>query len=633
MTPQQVLKKYWDYDTFRECQAEIIQSVLEGRDTIGLLPTGGGKSITFQVPALMLEGVTIVVTPLISLMKDQVDNLRRRNIAAGCLHSAMTRHEMTLTFDKLRLGKLKLLYLSPERIAVPEFVASIATVKVSLIVVDEAHCISQWGYDFRPSYLKIKNLRTTYPAAPILALTASATPAVVADIADKLAMREHAIYSRSFTRDNISYVVRRCDAIDKDAMLLHILQHTSGTAIVYVRSRRRTAVIAQWLKDQGIPSGFYHAGMMAEDKNEQQDLWMSGEIRVIVATNAFGMGIDKPDVRLVVHYDVPSSLEEYYQEAGRAGRDGLPSYAVLLAVTADKAQLKRRLNDEFPPRKYISEIYEKACVFLNVAVGEGYNRLYEFNFEAFCLLHKQRPRTVASALSILARAGLIEWGEEMGSRSRIMVVADRREFYNIDLPKTEDAVMECIMRQYTGIFADFVPIDETRIAFQTSIAEEDVYQALLSMARMKLIQYIPKRRLPYIYFPTRREETKRVVIPREVYEVQLERAQARIEAMRDYVFNDTSCRVRRMLAYFGDCGTGDCGKCDICRETTRERRVEERRADFETQIDSFFATGRDLTLSEIHRRWDSNATEVIKILRERVDAGELIYRDGIYSQD
>ena len=382
MQPLDVLHKYWGYDVFRECQAEIIGSVLAKQDTIGLLPTGGGKSITFQVPAMLLDGLTIVVTPLISLMKDQIDNLRQRGIYAACLHSGMSHAEQNHALDRIALSKTKILYLAPEKLVRKEFISQIKTWNISLIVVDEAHCISQWGYDFRPSYLHIAELRKLFPAVPIMALTATATPEVVSDIADKLMMKSPAVFKRSFSRSNISYLVRRCEV--KDDMLIHILERTSGSAIVYVRSRLRTAQIAQLLQSRGISADFYHAGLDPEEKDLRQDRWKRDQVRVMVATNAFGMGIDKSDVRVVIHYDLPPSLEEYYPEAGRVGRDGRESFAVLLASTPDKGLLKRRLTESFPDRDFQRLVYEKLGNFLDVSVGEGYNQIYECDFNRFC---------------------------------------------------------------------------------------------------------------------------------------------------------------------------------------------------------------------------------------------------------
>ena len=578
--PLSVLKKYWGYDAFRPLQREIIDSVLEGRDTLGLLPTGGGKSITFQVPAMLLPGLTVVVTPLISLMKDQVDNLRQRDIRAVHFHSGLTRRETELNLTHCRLGKAKLAYLSPERLQNDSFMAELRTMTVSLIVVDEAHCISQWGYDFRPSYLKVVRLRETVgEEVPILALTASATPEVTADIMHALRFREPKVYARSFTRDNLSYIVRYADF--KENTLLRVLRATTGCGIVYVRSRRRCREIADLLRREGISAEFYHAGLDPEEKDLRQNLWKEDSVRIMVATNAFGMGIDKPDVRTVVHYDLPSSLEEYYQEAGRAGRDGRESFAVVITSPRDKATLSRRLSESFPDKEFISHVYELAGNFLGVAVGEGYGMLYEFNFDLFCRTYSLPPAPTRSALTLLSRAGYFEYIDETTSRSRLMVIMRKDQLYDLDLTPDAEEVFQCVLRNYTGLFADYVYISELVIARSTCLSSERVYQALLYLGRIHAVHYVPRRTTPYIYYSTSRELPKHVIMPLEVYERQRERMALRLEAMKSFAFNTSECRVRGMLRYFGESDAQDCGKCDVCRsrrksadtpETTRSLR-------------------------------------------------------------
>ncbi len=578
--PLSVLKKYWGYDAFRPLQREIIDSVLEGRDTLGLLPTGGGKSITFQVPAMLLPGLTVVVTPLISLMKDQVDNLRQRDIRAVHFHSGLTRRETELNLTRCRLGKAKLAYLSPERLQNDSFMAELRTMTVSLIVVDEAHCISQWGYDFRPSYLKVVRLRDTVgQEVPILALTASATPEVTADIMRSLRFREPKVYARSFTRDNLSYIVRYADF--KENTLLRVLRATTGCGIVYVRSRRRCREIADLLRREGISAEFYHAGLDPEEKDLRQNLWKEDSVRIMVATNAFGMGIDKPDVRTVVHYDLPSSLEEYYQEAGRAGRDGRESFAVVIASPRDKATLSRRLSESFPDKEFISHVYELAGNFLGVAVGEGYGMLYEFNFDLFCRTYSLPPAPTRSALTLLSRAGYFEYIDETTSRSRLMVIMRKDQLYDLELTPDAEEVFQCVLRNYTGLFADYVYISELVIARSTCLSSERVYQALLYLGRIHAVHYVPRRTTPYIYYSTSRELPKHVIMPLEVYERQRERMALRLEAMKSFAFNTSECRVRGMLRYFGESDAQDCGKCDVCRsrrksadtpETTRSLR-------------------------------------------------------------
>ncbi len=567
-TPRDILRTHWGYDSFRPMQEEIIASVLDGRDTLGLLPTGGGKSLTFQVPALMLPGITLVVTPLISLMKDQVDNLAERGIRAVMFHAGLTRRERELALTRCRLGGARIIYLSPERLANEQFVAELRTLTVSLLVVDEAHCISQWGYDFRPSYLRIARLRTVIgEQVPVLALTASATPAVADDIMRSLRFRGRHIFARSFARPGISYIVRHTDT--KDPMLLRVLRGTSGCAIVYVRSRRRTRLLADMLVSEGISAEAYHAGLAPEDKTARQNRWKAGHTRVMVATNAFGMGIDKPDVRTVIHYDLPSSLEEYYQEAGRGGRDGRHAYAVSLVSRRDRATLTRRISESFPERDYIARVYELACNFLDIPVGSGYGRVYEFDFEKFCRTFSLRPVPTESALQILTRSGYLEYTPEVTTDSRLMVIMDRDELYNLDLDDTTERVFRQVLRRYTGLFADYVPVSEVTLSMELMLPTTTVYESLLYLSRLHAIHYIPRRTTPYLYLPTSREEPRHLIIPIEVYDHRRRQMEQRIEAVKRFMFDDTECRATTLLRYFGEPAEAPCGTCDVCRERRR----------------------------------------------------------------
>lgn len=564
-----ILKRYWGYDSFRPRQEEIIMSVLDGRDTLGLLPTGGGKSLTFQVPAMVFEGITVVVTPLISLMKDQVDNLRAAGIRAVCLHSGLSRAEHRLALDRCRLGKAKLMYVSPEKLQSATFIDQLRSMDVSFLVVDEAHCISQWGYDFRPSYLKISLIRELFPDIPVLALTASATPVVVDDIMDRLGFKERNVYARSFSRDNLSYIVR--NDFDKERRLISVLTNTAGSAIVYVRSRRRTREIADMLVRNGISADYYHAGLDATEKNEKQNSWKTDGVRVMVATNAFGMGIDKPDVRTVVHYDIPSSLEEYYQEAGRAGRDGKEAFAVLLVSRADKGRLTRMLSEMFPPKDFIRRVYELAGNFVNVAVGDGYNSVYEFNFALFLKTYDLPPLATRSAMRLLTQAQYFEFVEEVTMQSRVMITANKSELYSVKLDEAGERVFNMLLRSYTGLFADFVYINESVIARRADVDEQKVYETMLQLSRMHILQYVPRKSTPYLYYTTSRELPKYIDMPRSVYEEQYKRLKERIEAMKRFSFGDDDCRVNVMLRYFGEKPEEPCGKCDVCRTRKRNR--------------------------------------------------------------
>ncbi len=625
MTPEEILKNYWGYTAFRPMQREIISSVLEGNDTLGLLPTGGGKSITFQVPALALDGVTLVVTPLISLMKDQVDNLRDIGVKAYDLHSALTRRETRRALDSCAAGRAKILYLSPEKLQVKSFHNELRRLPVKLIVVDEAHCISQWGYDFRPSYMRIAEVRRMFPQAPVLALTASATAEVIDDIMTRLGFhRRDKVFRRSFSRSNISYVARYCDF--KQEQLVHILSRVPGTAIVYTRSRKRTRELSDFLRKEGVPADFYHAGLSSEDKAGKQNRWKSGQTRVIVATNAFGMGIDKPDVRLVIHYDLPSSLEEYYQESGRAGRDGLEAYAVVLASPADKGVLSRRLSEAFPPKDYIRQVYDMACVYLSVGMGEGQERLFEFNSEEFARRFRLKEGQALAALRLLGRSGYINYIEETATRSRLMMVMERHELYGLRLEPATDELLQLILRTYPGIFADYEFISESLLAYRLGVTEQSVYEGLIQLGRLHVIHYVPRSVTPYIFFPIGRQPSGDVVLPREVYEHRREQMRLRIEAMKEFVFSTSGCRVLTMLRYFNEENGCECGKCDVCRAARRvappRRQVREREQNLDESILYILrkAPAEGTTIDYISAQTGVSAKEVAARARLLADA-------------
>lgn len=558
-----ILKKYWGYDDFRGIQREIIESICAGHDTLGLMPTGGGKSITFQVPALAQEGVCIVITPLIALMKDQVQNLRRRGIKASAIYSGLSHDQIVVTLENAIFGGVKLLYVSPERLSSELFHQKLRHMKVCFFCVDEAHCISQWGYDFRPSYLDIANIRKDLPNVPVLALTATATPEVVDDIQERLNFKEKRVFRMSFERKNLAYVVRH--TMNKEQQLLHILKSIKGSAIVYVRSRKRTKEYADFLTKAGIKSTFFHAGLDNQQKDHQQRQWQDNSMRVIVATNAFGMGIDKPDVRAVVHMDCPDSLEAYFQEAGRAGRDGQKSYAILLHDDTDKMKLKKRIADTFPEKDYIRDIYDQLAYFYQIGVGSGYNATFEFPIERFCRTFKHFPIPTISALQILTRAGYIDYRAEDETQSRIKFTIERDELYRLhgNSPQ-EDAVITALLRTYSGLFQDYAYIDESILAEQCTLTQPQVYMILRSLTQKRILNFIPQKHIPFIRYTQRRELSENLFIGAEIYDNLKKRYIQRIDKMLEYATSGLYCRSRLLLQYFGETRSCDCGICDVC---------------------------------------------------------------------
>ncbi len=622
----QILHDYWGYSSFRPLQEQIIQSVWEGRDTLGLMPTGGGKSLTFQVPVMGMKGICLVVTPLISLMKDQVDNLRERGIKAAAVYSGMSREEIITTLENCIFGDYKFLYVSPERLSSDIFITKLQAMDVCLLVVDESHCISQWGYDFRPSYLKISGIRRLLEGVPVLALTATATKEVVDDIQEKLLFKEKNLFQKSFVRENLSYVVRNAD--NKLAELIHILQTVPGTSIVYVRSRKQTKEIALSLKKAGIMADFFHAGLSHEEKIYKQNAWKLDECRVIVATNAFGMGIDKPDVRTVIHMDLPNSPEEYFQEAGRAGRDEERSYAIILYTAADSIKLKKRITDAFPERDFILRVYEALGNYYQVAVGAGYNDVYDFSLHEFCVPFKLPFLQTHHALKILELAGYIEYTEEIDLRSRIQFLIYRDEMYSLRLDKDSDELLHAILRNYTGVFSDDVYIDESMLAVRTGKSRKEVTEKLISLSRLRYIRYIPQKKTPFIVFTTSREETQFVSISRAVYEERKKRFEKRIHSMIGYVEEEAVCRSRMLLIYFDEKNPRDCGCCDVClkKNETGLSNYEFRR--IKEQVEMLLGDGQPRRINNlVDSVADENTEKVIRVIRFLIDAGELNLED------
>ena len=585
---QDILRQYWGYDDFRGIQREIIESIGSGHDTLGLMPTGGGKSITFQGPALSKEGTCIVITPLIALMKDQVENLRRRGIRAAAIYSGLTREEIVITLENCIFGAVKILYVSPERLSSELFQTKLRHMHVSFITVDEAHCISQWGYDFRPSYLEIAKIRKFLPGIPVLALTATATPQVVDDICDKLSRNVECgmwnenshipfnVFRMSFERRNLAYVVRQ--ATDKREQLIHILNNVKGTAIVYTRSRRRTKEFAELLNEAGISATFYHAGLDTATKDERQIAWQNDKTRVMVATNAFGMGIDKPDVRVVIHVDCPDSVEAYFQEAGRAGRDGQKAYAVLLYNDADHRKLEKRISDTFPEKDFIREVYEHLAYFYQIGVGSGYNHTFEFNIDKFCHAFRHFPIQVDSALKILNRAGYIEYTEEQDNQARVMFTVSRNELYRLENnTDNEERVITALLRNYGGLFTDYNYIDESFIAQQCGLQSQQVYLILKNLSQRHILHFIPQKKTPYIRYAQRREDKEHIQLMPVIYEERKAQFAERIHAMIAYATNDSVCRSRQLLRYFGEDNDHDCRQCDVCLSHRPEGMVSEPR--------------------------------------------------------
>jgi ATP-dependent DNA helicase RecQ len=563
-----ILKEYWGYDSFRPLQSDIIHSISHGKDTLGLMPTGGGKSITFQVPTMAMDGICLVITPLIALMRDQVDNLKSRGIKAEMICTGMRREEIMTTLDNCAFGNVKFLYVSPERLSTELFLNRLSSINVCLIAVDEAHCISQWGYDFRPSYLKIAEIRQHLPDIPILALTATATAEVINDIQQQLNFSEHNCFTQSFIRKNLAYVVRTVD--DKLPYLLKILQNVKGSAIVYVRDRKKTKEVAEFLAQNNFSASFFHAGLPQHIKDERQIAWKTDQCRIIISTNAFGMGIDKPDVRLVIHLDLPDSPEAYFQEAGRAGRDGKKAYAVIIYSTNDSTKLKKRISDTFPDKQRVIDTYNSLGNFYQLAVGSGFESVFPFDLQAFCQAYHLPINMSYHALKIMEQAGYIVLTDTMDNPSRLMITVNKNELYLLKFDNTNwDKILQVTLRSYTGLFADHVHINEDLIAQRADSTREEVYNLFTHLHKSRVVNYIPAKKTPFISFTRSREDVRYIVLSKDVYETRKERYQKRINAMLKYAEENQICRSRQLLAYFGQKQEHSCGICDVCIENKK----------------------------------------------------------------
>ena len=608
MKPVDVLKEYWGYDSFRPKQLDIIETALEGKDVLAILPTGGGKSVCFQVPAMMRPGIALVVTPLIALMKDQVQNLNDRGIKALCVNAGMGRREVELVLNNAAYGDFKFLYVSPERLGTSMFRSYVQEMNVNFIVVDEAHCISQWGYDFRPDYLQIGRLRQLVDA-PVIALTATATPKVAEDIMDRLGFTERCLVKSGFERPNLSYIVRHCE--DKLGQLLTICGNVQGTGIVYVRSRKKTEELSAFLASNGISSSFYHAGLGPDSRADRQQKWKDGSIRVMVCTNAFGMGIDKPDVRFVIHYDVPDSPEAYFQEAGRGGRDGKRSYAVLLWNSSDIKRLRQIATVSFPSLDYIEDIYHKIHVFYDIPYDTGIGRQLKFDLDEFCRHFKLQRQTAYYAIVYIERTGHWTLSEDIDISTKVRIMVDRNELYDIELEDGRMAVLlEVLMRKYTGLFSYPVPVDEDFVASKVGVTVPMLRQLLYKLSLDHVIKYIPCDHATVLFLHHDRLRPKNLNLDPERYELLKNSCNEKIQKMIDYVSEEETCRSAYLLEYFGQSESADCGNCDVCRSVKNKTAAQEEATVLLLSFINGEKSGR-YTLDDIIVRFSSSTSFLI----------------------
>lgn len=619
---REILSRFWGFAEFRPLQEEIIISVLEGNDTLALMPTGGGKSLTFQVSSLAMEGICIVVTPLIALMKDQVDQLIKRKIKAASIHSGMTRNEISITLDNCMFGDYKFLYVSPERLRSDLFRARVKDMNVNLIAVDEAHCISQWGYDFRPSYLEIRSVRELFEGVPVLALTATATSEVCGDIQEQLGFEKNNLLSKSFDRANLAYVVRQTE--NKNRELLRIAESLDGCGIIYTRNRKKCRDISLMLQEKGISSGYYHAGLKHDERDLRQQEWIANRFRVMVATNAFGMGIDKPDVRFVMHVDLPDTPEAYFQEAGRAGRDGQKSWSILLFSPADARLAEQRIDVNFPGIPKIRQVYAALGNFLQIPLGSGKGQQYDFEFGDFLHKYKLNSMVAHSSLSILAREGYLTLTEAFNNPSRVMFRFGRDELYNFQVKNEEfDAFIKVLLRSYSGLFSAYVRIDEAFLARRSGLNPRKVYDFLKSLSSRRIIHYIPRKNIPLITYMEERLDDKNLFISPERYKFRKERYEKRLREMIRYASSETLCRNQFLLGYFGQLDTPRCGRCDVCIEKKKVGPGSQVFKKMQGEIENLLREGsRDI--DSIVEALGGDAEQSIGALEHLLESGVLI---------
>jgi len=623
---RKILTKYWGYSTFKPLQEEIILSITSGHDTLGLMPTGGGKSITFQVPAMASEGICIVVSPLIALMKDQVDRLKSMDIRAMVIHTGMMKEEISINLDNCIYGDYKFLYISPERISSEVFRNRVSRMNVSLVAVDEAHCISQWGYDFRPSYLRIAELRDLLPeTTPFLALTATATTKVVEEIQEKLIFRNGRVLKTGFERKNLTYLVREIE--DKESYLMRTLTKVRGSGIVYVRSRKKSKEIAEFLVNNGISADFYHAGLSRELRDRKQANWTAGKSRVMVSTNAFGMGIDKSSVRFVIHWDIPDSLESYFQESGRAGRDGGQAWAVLLYNNADVARAKDRIRTNFPPPDRIKDIYELLCNFLEIPIGSGRNNVYDFNLAEFVAKYRLPVTEAYNSIKFMEREGYLELTEEINNPSRINFIVGRDDLYRFQVANASlDGFIKLLLRSYTGLFTEFTPVNEEYLSRKAGVGRDAIYNMLLTLARQNIIRYIPGKKTALIIFTEERLDRKSLLISPSNYIEVKEKFEIRLGKMVDYVTSTTRCRPQVLLEYFGQ-ESSRCGQCDVCM-SRNELDLSKYEFDLILNRVKELLDSESLDITELINRLGGDQDENMKVIRWLLDHDKILRCDN-----